>query len=94
MQNEVGRACGTNGRGERCVQGFGEKDRRKKPLDRPRLRWENGIKMDISEIGLVEVGVEWIHLAHDRDSWRAVGNAGMNLYVLAARNWSMRTTKN
>jgi hypothetical protein len=47
----VGRACGTHGRGEKRVQGFGEKARRKKPLARQRRRWEDGIKMDLREIG-------------------------------------------
>jgi hypothetical protein len=49
-----------------------------RPLERPRRRWD---KMDIREIGMG--GVEWIHLAQDRDRWRAVLNAVMNLRVLA-----------
>jgi hypothetical protein len=56
----------------------------KRPLERPRRRWEHGIKMDLREIGFV--GVEWIHLAQDRDRWRAVVNAVMNLRVLVPRN--------
>jgi hypothetical protein len=56
----------------------------KRPLGRPRRRWEDGIKMDVREIGWG--GVEWIHLAQDRDRWRAVVNAVMNLRVLAP--WS------
>jgi hypothetical protein len=56
----------------------------KRPLDRPRSRRRDGIKMDLREIGWG--GVEWIHLAQDRDRWRAVVNAVMNLRVLAARN--------
>jgi hypothetical protein len=51
---------------------------------RPRLRWENGIKMCLREIGWGG-GVEWIHLAQDRDRWRALVNAVMNLRVLAPR---------
>jgi hypothetical protein len=39
----------------------------KRPLERPRRRWEDGIKMDLREIGWG--GVEWIHLAQDRDRW-------------------------
>jgi hypothetical protein len=54
------------------------------PLGRPRRRWEDGIKMDLRETGWG--GVEWIHLAQDRDLWRALVNAVMNLWVLAA--WS------
>jgi hypothetical protein len=56
----------------------------KRPLERPRRRWEDGIKMDLRKIGLG--GVEWIHLAQDRDSCRAVVNAVMNLRVLAPRS--------
>jgi hypothetical protein len=50
----------------------------KRPLERPRHTWEDGIRMDLREIG----GVEWIHLAQDRDWWQAVVNAMMNLWVL------------
>jgi hypothetical protein len=57
----------------------------KRPLRRPRRRWEDGIKMDLREFGWG--GVEWIHLAQDRDRWRAVVNAVMNLRVLAPRSW-------
>jgi hypothetical protein len=56
----------------------------KRPLGRRRRRWENGIKMDLGEIGWG--GVEWIHLAQDRDCWRAVVSAVMNLRVLAPRS--------
>jgi hypothetical protein len=73
-----------HGRGEKRVQGFGVKAQRKKPLERPRRRWEEGIKMYFREIGWE--GVEWIHLFQDRDLWRAVVNAVMNLRVLAPRS--------
>jgi hypothetical protein len=56
----------------------------KRPLERPRLRWEDGIKMDLRGDWLG--GVEWIQLAQDRDRWRAVVNAVMNLRVLAPRS--------
>jgi hypothetical protein len=56
----------------------------KRPLERPRRRWEDGIKMDLKEI--CWGGVEWIHLAQDRDHWRAVVNAVMNRRVLASRS--------
>jgi hypothetical protein len=49
----------------------------KRPLGRPRPRWEDNIKMDLHE---VRCGcMDWIELAHDRDRWRAVVNAVMNL---------------
>jgi hypothetical protein len=56
----------------------------KRPLGRPRLRWEDGIRMDLWEIGLG--GVDWIRLSQDRDRWRAVVSAVMNLRVLASRS--------
>jgi hypothetical protein len=56
----------------------------KRPLGRPRRRWEDGIRMDLRKIGLG--GVDWIRLAQDRDQWRAVVSAVMNLRVLARRN--------
>jgi hypothetical protein len=55
----------------------------KRPLGRARRRWEDGIKMDLREIGWR--GVEWIHLAQDRDRWRAVVNTVMNLRVMVPR---------
>jgi hypothetical protein len=56
----------------------------KRPVERPRRRWEDGIRMDLGEIGLR--GVDWIRLAHDRDQWRTVVSAVMNLRVLAPPN--------
>jgi hypothetical protein len=51
----------------------------RRPLGRPRRRWEDNIKMDLQEVGW-EV-VDWIDMAQDRDRWRAVVNAVMNLWV-------------
>jgi hypothetical protein len=58
----------------------------KGPLGRPWRRWEDGIKMDLREIGWGVGGVEWIQLAQDRDRWRAVVNAVMDLRVLGPRS--------
>jgi hypothetical protein len=49
----------------------------KRPLGRPRLRWEDNIKLDVSEIGID--GMNWIQLAHDRVHWRAFVSTVMNL---------------
>jgi len=46
---------------------------------RPRSRWEDNIKMDLHEVGCG--GVDWIELAQDRDSWRALVTVVMNLRV-------------
>ena len=51
----------------------------KRTLGRPRRRWEDNIKMDLGEVGCV--GMDWIELAQDRDSWRALVDAVMNLRV-------------
>jgi hypothetical protein len=56
----------------------------KRSLGRPRHRWEDGIRMDLREIGLG--GVVWIRLAQDRDRWRAVVSVVMNLRILAPRS--------
>jgi hypothetical protein len=50
------------------------------PLGRPRRRCEDGIRMDLREIGWGSV--EWIQLAQDRDRWQAFVNTVMNLQVL------------
>jgi hypothetical protein len=52
---------------------------RKRPRGRPRRRWEDNIKMDLQELGCW--GMDWIEVAEDRDSWRALVNAAMNLRV-------------
>jgi hypothetical protein len=54
------------------------KSQGKRPLGRPRRRWEN-IKMDLREMGFADV--EWIRLAQDGDLWRALANTVMNLLV-------------
>ena len=51
----------------------------KRPLWRPRRRWEFNTKMDLEEVECW--GKEWIELAQDRDRWRALVNAVMNLRV-------------
>jgi hypothetical protein len=56
----------------------------KRPLGRPRRRREDGIRMDHREIGWGNV--DWIQLTQDRDQWRAVVSAAMNLRVLAPRS--------
>jgi hypothetical protein len=56
----------------------------KRPLGRSRCRWEHGIIVDLREIGWGSV--DWLHLAQDRDWWRALVNTVMNLQVLAPRS--------
>ena len=51
----------------------------KRPLRRPRRRWEDNIKMDLRELGCG--GMNWIELVQDRDRWRALVSAVMNLRV-------------
>jgi hypothetical protein len=57
-----------------------EKPEGKRPLGRPRRRWEDGIRMDLREIGFGG-RVDWIRLAQDRDRLRAVVSAVMNFRV-------------
>jgi hypothetical protein len=76
----MGGACSTSER-KQSVQVIGVgKPEGKRPLGRPRHRWVGNIKMDFGEIGWG--GVDWIGLARDRDKWRALVHAVMNLQVL------------
>jgi len=52
----------------------------KRPLGRPRRKWEDNIKMNLQEVGCG--GINWIELAQDRDRWRTFVIAVMNLRVL------------
>jgi len=56
-----------------------EKPEGKRPLGRPRHRWEDNIKMDLQGVGCG--GMDWIELAQDRDKWRALVNTVMNRRV-------------
>ena len=60
-------------------RGLVDKPEGKRPLGRPRHRWEDNIKMDIQEVGFG--GMDWIELAQDRSRWRALVNAVMNRQV-------------
>jgi hypothetical protein len=53
------------------------KPKGKRPLERPRCRWENGIRLELGETGFRDM--EWIQLMQSRDRWWAVVNAMMNL---------------
>jgi len=50
-----------------------------RPLWKPWLRWEDNVKKDLQEVGCGYI--DWIELAQDRDRWRALVNAVMDLWV-------------
>jgi hypothetical protein len=52
---------------------------RRRPLGRPRRRWEDNIRMNLREVGCG--CVDWMELAQDRDTWRALVTAVMNIRV-------------
>ena len=51
----------------------------KRPLGKPRRRWENNINMDLQEMGCEDM--DWIDVAQNRNRWRAIVNVVMNLQV-------------
>jgi len=75
----MGGACSAYGE-RRCVyRALLGKPEGKRSLGRPRRRWVDNIKMHLQEVGCG--GMDWIELAQDRDRWRALVNAVMNLRV-------------
>jgi len=75
----VGGACSAYGGEERRIQGLVGKPEGKRPLGRPRHRWENNIKMDHQEVRCGDM--DWIELAQNRDRERSLVNAVMNLRI-------------
>jgi hypothetical protein len=75
----MGRACSTQGEKRNASRIMVGKPEGKRPLGSPRSMWDDNIKMDLGEIGWG--GMDWIDLAQDRDQWRALVNAVMNLRV-------------
>ena len=73
-KNEVGGACSTDGGSRGVYRDLVRTPEGKRPLGRSSLRWEDNIKMNLQEVGLEDM--DWIR---DRDKWRAIVNAVMNL---------------
>jgi hypothetical protein len=75
----MGRTCSAYVGRKRVAQGVGGETEGKRPLGRPRRRWEDNIKMDFQEVGGGRV--DWMELAQDRDRWRALVSTVKNLRV-------------
>ena len=75
----MGRECSTYGKRRGVYRALVGKPEGKRPLGRPRLRWEDNIKMYLQAVGCG--GMDWIEVAEDRDRWRTLVNAVMNLRV-------------
>ena len=80
ISNEMGRACGTyGGRGRGMHKVLVGKSEGKRPLGRPRRRWEDNIKMALEEMG--RGCGDWMELARDRDRWQGLVSTVMNFRV-------------
>jgi hypothetical protein len=73
------RACIKHGEKRNAYGVLMGKPEGKRPLGRPRRRWEDNTKMDLGETGWG--GIDWTDLAQDKDEWRALVNTVMNLQV-------------
>ena len=76
---EMGRTCSQNEGSRSAFKMLTGKLTGKRPLERPRRRWEDNIRMDLEEID-INAG-NWIDLGQDRDYWRVFVNAALNLRV-------------
>jgi hypothetical protein len=72
----MGRACSAVGEKSGLYRVLVGEPEEKRPLGRPRRRWEDNIRMELQKGGCVFM--DWIGLAHDRDRWRAIVNAVIN----------------
>jgi hypothetical protein len=81
QNNKMGGACGTYGGGgrKRAYTVLVGRPERKRQVGRTRRRWEDNIKMDLQEVGWG--GMDWIDPVQERDKWRALVNAVMNLTI-------------
>jgi len=82
----MGGACGTYVGGRGVYRVLVGKPEGKRPLGRPRRRWEDNIKMDLQEVG--RGCGDWMELDQDRDRWRALVSMVMNLWVQKLRGIS------
>jgi hypothetical protein len=78
-KTEMGRTCSTNGESSCSYRVLVGKPEGRRTFGTPRHRWEDNIKMDLREVGCGDT--DWICLAQNRDRWRDVLNAVMNLRV-------------
>ena len=69
----MGRSCSQKEEGGSAFKTLTGTPTRKRPLGRPRRRWEDNIRMDLEEIGIN--ARNWVDSAHDRDYWRALINS-------------------
>jgi hypothetical protein len=79
IENEMGEACSADGERRGVYRVLVEKQEGKRPMGRPRRRWEDNIRMDLQEVRCG--GMDWIGLAKDRYRWRAIVSAVISLRV-------------
>jgi hypothetical protein len=84
-EDELGRTCGTHGGERKFINGVVRKPEEKRPLGNPRRRLEYCIKMDLEVIGKDWTGLDWTHVAQNKDKWRAVVSTVMNLKAKTTR---------
>jgi hypothetical protein len=78
-KNEMGGACSADGEERGVYRVLVGKPGGRRPLGRPKHRWEDNIRMDLQEVRCGDMN--WFGLAQERDSWRVLVNAVMNLRV-------------